>query len=264
MLWLAACLATVLQQHSHVSAASSSEVGMGTTILALRFKDGVIVAADTRTSVSGYVSNRFARKINILLEEPASSCVVCRSGSAADTQWLAREAKYEFASRKLRFGILPSVSQIAHYLKYKIRSADSGLSASLICAGYDAETGSHIYAITPGGSLLEEDMFCVSGSGSTYILGHLDYELRDRPLLEEQDAIDTVVRMVRLSIARDSSSGGLIRIVVMNANGLREITVYPEAPDNTTAATKNGRDLEGFAKVRPVQASSSSSSMASS
>ena len=43
-----------------VDALHPNEVSMGTTILAIRYKDGVVVGADTRTSVSGYVSNRYA------------------------------------------------------------------------------------------------------------------------------------------------------------------------------------------------------------
>ena len=43
-----------------VDALHPNEVSMGTTILAVRYKDGVGVGADTRTSVSGYVSNRYA------------------------------------------------------------------------------------------------------------------------------------------------------------------------------------------------------------
>jgi len=43
-----------------VDALHPNEVSMGTTILAVRYKDGVVVGADTRTSVSGYVSNRYA------------------------------------------------------------------------------------------------------------------------------------------------------------------------------------------------------------
>ena len=43
-----------------VDALHPNEVSMGTTILAVRYKGGVVVGADTRTSVSGYVSNRYA------------------------------------------------------------------------------------------------------------------------------------------------------------------------------------------------------------
>ena len=77
-----------------VSAITSnvSEVNLGTTLVALKFDDGVVVGADSRTSVSGYVSNKFARKINVIVNDKDISCAVCRSGSAADTQWLCHEA----------------------------------------------------------------------------------------------------------------------------------------------------------------------------
>jgi 20S proteasome subunit beta 1 len=215
-------------------AAAAEEVSMGTTLVALKYQNGVVVAADTRTSVSGYVSNKFAKKIDILVNEPEASCVICRSGSAADTQWLAKHASHEFAIRR----VLPSVSQVAHYLRDKMRS-ESSLQASLICAGYDG--AGRIFGIAPGGSLWEEDVFCVSGSGSTFLMGHLDsLKLKSTTITEDQ-AVELVTQWVRLSIARDGSSGGLIRIMVLTQGGVKEITVYPEV-----AASP---DLPGFAKV---------------
>ena len=232
----------------------SAPISMGTTILALKYKGGVIVGADSRTSVSGYVSNKFARKINILVEAAETSCVVCRSGSAADTQWLAIQAKAEFQSRSMRYGLVPSVSQVAHFLRYQVRSASSELQASLICAGYDrASREGHIYNIAKGGSLLEEEVYSVSGSGSTYIIGHIDHELakssRSNLSLNEDEAIDMVTRLIRLSIKRDGGSGGLIRLVIMNEDGLREVTIYPEQPSpaDDTGSVSSAAKLEGFA-----------------
>jgi hypothetical protein len=107
---------------------SPEEIDLGTTLVAIKYSGGVIVGADTRTSVGGYVSNKFAYKINPIFEPedddtdddtndndveendrhdmdldrvssgrpPSSSCVLCRSGSAADTQWLAKQAKWRF------------------------------------------------------------------------------------------------------------------------------------------------------------------------
>jgi 20S proteasome subunit beta 1 len=254
---------------------------MGTTILAMKYKDGVIVAADTRTSSGTYVSNKMARKINIILdggvqgqglglglggETRKTSCVIGRSGAAADTQWLAMQAKNEFTHRARR-QLLPTVSQVAHYLKYRIRNSGQSLQASLICAGYDDDDDdststtennkARIYSIAPNGSLLEEGVFCVSGSGSTFILGHLDHELREgSDHLEEAEAIAMVTRLLQLSIHRDGSSGGLIRIIVMNhRDGLKELTVYPESPSlqKTTTTTKHpDHNLSGFAKATPV------------
>merc|ERR1712028_303129 len=73
---------------------NNNEVDLGTTLVAIKYSQGVIVAADTRTSVGGYVSNKFAYKINPIFEleewksnggsdltvssSSSSSCVLCR------------------------------------------------------------------------------------------------------------------------------------------------------------------------------------------
>ena len=264
----------------------------------------MIVGADTRTSVGGYVSNKFAYKINPIFEpededdiinddddddddeekveveendrqSPSSSCVLSRSGSAADTQWLAKQAKRRFRARKLeRPGYRPSISEVAHYLRYQMRNSNGGggdgLQVSLICAGYDEGTNcGQIFGITPGGSLWEEDNFCVSGSGSTILLGYLDDALQQMKKgfssdFTEEEAIALVTKLLRLSIGRDGSSGGLVRLYVVNRNGLEERTIYPFT--NTLAASSSGSsattatsgsgettyaELKGFATPSP-------------
>jgi len=233
---------------------------MGTTLVALKFKDGVVVAADTRTSVSGYVSNKFARKINVITD----CCVLCRSGSAADTQWLAREATREFLARKWRFSpqadvgaadkSASSISQVAHFLRYKIRESNGksrqALQASLICAGVDGE-GPHIFGITQGGSMWEEDMFCVSGSGSTYSLGLLDsLKLKSSDGYTKTQAVELITKLLHLSMARDGSSGGIVRIMILTSEGIQETTIYPQGSDaesSSSAGENNSVDLTGFA-----------------
>mmetsp|Transcript_27219 Transcript_27219/g.63829 ORF Transcript_27219/g.63829 Transcript_27219/m.63829 type:complete len:349 (+) Transcript_27219:72-1118(+) len=272
------------------------EVDLGTTLVAIKYSGGVIVGADTRTSVGGYVSNKFAYKINPIFQPEhqdvknihidgdtekkprnsvsSSSCVLCRSGSAADTQWLAMLAKRRFRSRKLeRPGSSPSLSEVAHYLRYQMRNSNpqggGNFQASLICAGYDEETKSgRIFGITPGGSLWEENDFCVSGSGSTILLGFLDDALEQTKEsfskgLTEVEGIALVTKLLQLSIARDGSSGGLVRLYLINRDGLEERTVYPfsdvvEATGGRKKSgigTSNGEkgtcvELEGFASPR--------------
>jgi 20S proteasome subunit beta 1 len=249
-------LLTVLW-HSGATLASSSSsdpVSMGTTLVALKFEDGVVVAADTRTSASGYVSNKFARKINVITDH----CVLCRSGSAADTQWLAREATREFLARKWRFSqVVASISQVSHFLRYKIRENNSksgqALQASLICAGVDGE-GPHIFGIAPGGSMWEEEMFCVSGSGSTYVLGLLDsLKLKATDMYSKDQAVELITKLLLLSMARDGSSGGIVRVMILTSEGIQEKTIYPETSNlrSSTASGDDSQDLAGFAP--PIQ-----------
>lgn len=250
--------------------AMTSEVDMGTTLVALKFEKGVIVGADTRTSVSGYVSNKLAQKIHKIttasqandetatapegsdfLDDSDFSCVICRSGSAADTQWLCQEGTSHLWERKYRYCLGTKVEQLAHFLRHLIRTnhqGGEGLQASLICAGCDEE--GKIFTIAPSGTLLEEDIFAVSGSGSTILLGHLDsLKISTDELYSEEEAVELVTKLLRLSIGRDGSSGGLIRLVVMTkGKKLREITVYPDAPSAESASVS----IPGFANAEVV------------
>ena len=249
---------------------------MGTTLVALKFDGGVVVGADTRTSASGYVSNKLAYKINPILTTTTTTesscstrCVLCRSGSAADTQHLAGMVQKRFLARQLLRPVYePSVSQVAHLLRHLMRqnvNKDSApqLQASLICAGYDglAKEG-QIFGIAPGGSLWEEDYFCVSGSGSTLLLGMLDAKVKAKMATKEEnepalftkdEAEELVQELLQLSIARDGSSGGLIRIVVMSADGMEQKTVYPKPPnalDGGETKEETMKELKGFAPAK--------------
>jgi 20S proteasome subunit beta 1 len=272
-------------------------VDMGTTLVAIKYSGGVVVGADTRTSVGGtYVSNKLAYKINTVLlsrtkkydgtsssSSSSSSCVVCRSGSAADTQWLTTQARHHFLQQQLRRPTyVPSIFQIAHYLRYLSRQKNNNnsnnssdkatepLQASLICAGYDNNNngggGGRIFAITPGGSLLEEESFCVSGSGSTVLLGYLDDIILKQQQQQQQqqqqntdanvfakysqqEAMDLVTKLLRLSIARDASSGGLVRLVVVNEQGVQEVDVYHDAEVVEDKKKSKEKELKGFAKA---------------
>ena len=262
--------------------------------MAVKFENGVVVGADTRTSASGYVSNRMAAKLTVVLDREtdafvttrsnrelsssssagadadacadvsveASTCCVCRSGSAADTQYLSDLVRTELLARQVSRGQMGTVTDAAGFLTNMLRNEDD-LSASLICAGYDHGRGEGlIYSISPGGSAVEEPLFAVQGSGSGYILGHIDANYDRRSLdgkhsaedWTEDEAIDFVTKLVGLAVARDGSSGGFVRMLVIDRSGKREITRTLDGPNATTTSkqlqeqgTGDFVSLKGFA-----------------
>ena len=223
---------------------ASAEIDLGTSLVAITYRNGVIVGADTRTSVSGFVSNRFAYKIVPILNQ----AVICRSGSAADTQYLADQTKWELQARDYRYQIRPTLMQLSRLLRSLMLESSQELTASLICAGYDREKqAGRIYSISPSGSLIEEEGFAVSGSGSTFILGHMDNTYRSN--MSEDEGITFVLEAVRLAMNRDGSSGGFVRIHVIHENGSNELTVYPTDSNNRYL---EARTLPGFATSKQL------------
>ncbi|OXB70490.1 UNVERIFIED_CONTAM: hypothetical protein H355_009702 [Colinus virginianus] len=80
---------TLFFNAGHLERNPGAAVSTGTTIVAVTFKNGVVLGADTRTSAGSYVVNRAARKITPVHEK----ICVCRSGSAADTQAVTQIVK---------------------------------------------------------------------------------------------------------------------------------------------------------------------------
>ena len=76
------CVPDWLPAYLNPESSASQEVSTGTTLVAMEFADGVILGADSRTSLGSYVANRVTDKLTPV----TSHILACRSGSAADTQ----------------------------------------------------------------------------------------------------------------------------------------------------------------------------------
>jgi 20S proteasome subunit beta 1 len=61
--------------------------------MAINFKDGVILGADSRTTTGAYIANRVTDK----LTQVSDTIWCCRSGSAADTQAVADIVQYQLS-----------------------------------------------------------------------------------------------------------------------------------------------------------------------
>jgi 20S proteasome subunit beta 1 len=90
------------------------------------------------------------------------------------------------------------------------------LMAGVIVAGWDPVDGGSVYSIPLGGTCLKVP-FALSGSGSTYIYGLVDSEYNDS--LSLQDARTLVKKAISHAMARDGSSGGIIRTVAVTSEG---------------------------------------------
>jgi proteasome beta subunit len=91
------------------------------------------------------------------------------------------------------------------------------LIAMLIVGGVDEE-GGHIYMLDPLGSMLEEEEFTATGSGSVVAYGVLEDEYRKDMSID--DGKQLVMRSVNAARKRDIASGGSIQIAVVDSKGV--------------------------------------------
>lgn len=191
----------------------ANEHRMGTSIMAVTFNGGVVMGADSRTSTGTYVANRASDKITPVHDK----IYCCRSGSAADTQAIADIIRFYLDAHAIELGQAPLVSTAAQLFSNTVYQYRDNLLAGIICAGWDKKDGGSVYSITLGGSLIKQP-FVLGGSGSSYIYGFVDSNWKENMTKEECEKF--VAKALAHAMARDGSSGGVIRLVTIDESGV--------------------------------------------
>eukprot|EP00026_Physarum_polycephalum_P014775 Phypoly_transcript_15328.p1 GENE.Phypoly_transcript_15328~~Phypoly_transcript_15328.p1 ORF type:complete len:221 (+),score=39.21 Phypoly_transcript_15328:85-747(+) len=181
--------------------------------MAVEFDGGVVMGADSRTTTGSYIANRVTNKITPVHER----IFCCRSGSAADTQAISDYVKYYLQMHTSELGEQPEVKTAATLFQMLCYNNKDNLLAGIICAGWDKFNGGSVYNIPVGGALVRQP-FSIGGSGSTYIYGYCDATFKHGMTREECEKF--VTNSLALAMARDGSSGGVIRLVIIDKNGV--------------------------------------------
>merc|ERR1719152_71741 len=187
-------------------------VDLGTSIMAVAYDGGVVIGADSRVSTGVYISNRASDKVTAVDDR----IYVCRSGSAADTQAVSDYVTYFLDSHKMEYGKAPKVETAANLFRELCYNNKNMLMAGILVAGWDAVKGGQVYSIPLGGALLPRP-YAIGGSGSTYIYGFCDAYYQ--PKMTAAQCEEFVQKALSHAMARDGSSGGLIRTVKIDATG---------------------------------------------
>lgn len=195
--------------------APEQAVQTGTTIMAVEYDGGVVLGADTRTSTGAFVAGRATRKI----VQVQGNIFICRSGSAADTQALTGFVQHYLGMHSVELGHEPTVKTCANLFKMLAYNNKDNLSAGLIIGGWDEKRGGQVYSLPMGGSLYRCPC-SVGGSGSMYIQGLIDSKYR--PGMTKAECIAFVQLCVAHAMARDGSSGGMVRTVVIDGQSIEE------------------------------------------
>ncbi|XP_008798167.1 proteasome subunit beta type-6 [Phoenix dactylifera] len=186
---------------------------MGTTIIGVTYDGGVVLGADSRTSTGMYVANRASDKITQLTD----NVYVCRSGSAADSQIVSDYVRYFLHQHTIQLGQPATVKVVANLVRLLSYQNKNMLQMGLIVGGWDKYEGAQIYSVPLGGTILRRP-FAIGGSGSSYLYGFFDKEWKEG--MSKDEAEKLVVEAVSLAIARDGASGGVVRTVTINADGV--------------------------------------------
>ena len=186
------------------------------TALGLKFKNGVVLAADRRVSYGTFVLSKAARKVL-----PVNDRVgVAFAGIPADMQELYDSLVYNVRIYEMDEGKKATPSNVARLLSILLYSGRSTrlFLAEVVVGGLSPE-GPKIIAVDAAGGMLEDD-FAAEGTGAQLATGILEREFRKD--MSESEAVELAKRAMIAAIERDAMSGDGIDILVVTEEGTKE------------------------------------------
>jgi proteasome beta subunit len=186
----------------------------GATAIGISYKEGIILAAEKRVSYGNFVVNKNTKKIFPVTEHVGAAC----AGMIADMQVLVIQVTALDKIRKLETKRIVATNSIAKLMSViMLERRFFPLLTQVVVGG--TEYKPQIYTLDPLGSVLPDDYASV-GSGAEMALGVMDAEYSQD--LSEDKARNLVIKAMKSSIQRDSSSGDGIDILTINRSNLRE------------------------------------------
>ena len=190
----------------------------GTTVIAVKYKDGVLNVADRRATAG--MSIMYDRSEKILPLDDHT--LVSISGSFAKAVEIARYLRHSFKyysrSQLQPMSLEGKLAEMTKALVQNLPMALQGIGTFVpILSAFDTDKNeSHIYIFDPMGARFESADYGAAGSGSAPIRGSFDYIARTKGPFAEMD-LQTALRecLILLDIAADldAATGGYSKIL---------------------------------------------------
>lgn len=184
----------------------------GTTTLAFTFKEGMIIAVDSRATSGSYIASQSVNKVI----EVNRHLLGTMAGGAADCFYWEKKMGLYAKQYEIRSGKRITAAHASHYLSNCVKQYKGyGLSMGTMICGYD-EDGPKIYMVDDEGRRIENNLFSV-GSGSTIAHGVLSSRYSHD--LSKEEAIQLGKDAIYCAGHRDAYSGGTVNVYFMDKNG---------------------------------------------
>jgi proteasome beta subunit len=180
----------------------------GTTVLAMRFKDGVLVAGDRLATAGHSVASRDV--VKVFETDPYS--VMAISGAAGPCIEMARVLSVELEHYEKLEGEALALEGKANKLSQMIRAnlpaAMQGLAVVPLFAGFDLRRkAGRLWKFDITGGRYEEQEFDATGSGGLYARESIKHGWNEN--IERDDAIRVAVAALTAAADEDRATGGV-------------------------------------------------------
>jgi len=190
-----------------VNAAPPGTITHGTTVVAIRVADGVVMAGDRRATQGNLISHRSIEKVF-----PADRLSgVAIAGAAGPAMEMVRLFQLQLEHYEKVEGEALSLegkaNQLSQMLRSNLAAAFQGLGVVPLFAGWDERLGrGRLFQYDITGGRYEERDHAATGSGSLHATTVL--KLRHRDDMDRAAAVDVAVEALFEAADEDSATGG--------------------------------------------------------
>ncbi len=186
----------------------------GATVVGMIYADGVILGAEKRISYGNYVTSRSGKKVFKITDRVGAAA----AGMIADMQVLIRQVQSHtrILELELRRPVAPnSVAKLMSVIMFQNRYFP--LLTQIVVAGVDGTPS--VYVLDPLGSVIPDE-YATVGSGAELAIGIVEAGYKKG--MSEKEASDLVLKSIKTAIARDSSSGDGVDLLIIDRKGIHE------------------------------------------
>lgn len=214
----------------------------GTTVLAVRFDQGVLILADRRATAGNLIMFDLAEKVMALDD----STVIAISGSFARSVEIARYLKHSFKYYRrttlTEMSLDGKLMDISRALAGNMSMAMEGIGVFLpIVAAYDRDADEFsVHFFDGAGAMFQNGAYACAGSGSERIRGVFEYLARTKgPWAgrSREEVLFDGLQMLDIAADLDSATGGFTKtppiVKVLDRTG-----AYPLPKAELEAATE--------------------------
>jgi proteasome beta subunit len=196
-----------LQPRWEAGSSTRPEVPEATTVLALTWSDGVVMAGDRRATAGNVIAHRRVRKVYAADDHSA----VAISGTAGMAVELIKLFQTELEHYEKIEGTRLSLDGKANYLARMVRGnltlAFQGLVVIPLFCGYDDAMGrGRLFTFDVVGGQYDEIHYATTGSGGQEARSFLKSAWRED--LDRQTAIEMAIEALVAAAEEDAATGG--------------------------------------------------------
>jgi proteasome beta subunit len=200
----------------------------GTTTLGIVCADGIIIAADKRTTLGGQIIvDRKTDKVVQIVD----NIVITTAGMASTVERLAKVVRAELKLLEVKTNRKVTVKETANLLLnmnyWGIRQFGEWELAHFLVGGKDA-TGYHLFEVSADGTLKDHDEYAATGSGCVFVWPIIEQKYKKSITIQE--GIKLAVEAINAAQLRDTASGSGFDVWTVTADGLKRVITRDITP----------------------------------